>query len=136
MTVGRIAPFTFDRSWDFPVSPERVLADGQRRRMSFPLWWGWLRAFESEGLATDSETDFVVQGALPYKLHFVVLIERLIEERLVDTVVSGDLEGPATLEISAIGRWLHRAPALEARAPRASLAPTVSDQSSAVVVVS
>jgi hypothetical protein len=33
-------------------------------------------------------------------LHFVVLIEGLVEERLVDTVVSGDLEGPATLEIT------------------------------------
>ena len=32
MTIGRIAPFSFDRSWEFPVGPERVLADRQRDR--------------------------------------------------------------------------------------------------------
>jgi hypothetical protein len=99
MTVGRIEPFTFDRAWEFPVAPDvfwRTVSETDE----FPLWWGWLRFFESEGLASGSKTDFVVQGALPYKLHFEVLIDRLIVEELVETRVSGDLDGPASLEIS------------------------------------
>ena len=99
MTVGRIAPFTFDRSWEFPVAPD-VFWQTVSETDEFPLWWGWLRFFESEGLAAGSKTDFVVQGALPYKLHFEVLIERIVEQQLVDTVVSGDLDGPASLEIT------------------------------------
>lgn len=99
MTIGRIAPFTFDRSWEFPVSPD-VFWQTVSETDDFPLWWGWLRFFDSEGLTPGSTTDFVVQGALPYKLHFVVLIERIVEQQLVDTIVSGDLDGPAALEIS------------------------------------
>ena len=101
MTVGRIEPFTFDRSWEFPVAPDvfwRTVSETDE----FPLWWGWLRFFESEGLAAGSKTQFVVQGALPYKLHFEVLIERIVEQQLVDTVVSGDLDGPAALEITPV----------------------------------
>jgi uncharacterized protein YndB with AHSA1/START domain len=99
MTIGRIGAFSFDRAWDFPVAPERFWRTVSETD-SFPLWWGWLRFFESEGLTQGSKTDFVVQGALPYKLHFVVVIDRIVEERLVDTSVSGDLDGPASLEIA------------------------------------
>jgi uncharacterized protein YndB with AHSA1/START domain len=97
VTLG-IAPFEFDRSWEFPVDPDEFWAIVSHTD-SFPLWWGWLRAFESEGLSEGAKTDFVVQGALPYQLHFVVVIDRLVEARLVETSVSGDVEGPASLEI-------------------------------------
>jgi uncharacterized protein YndB with AHSA1/START domain len=100
MTPGRIAPFTFDRAWDFPVAPG-VFWETVSQTDAYPLWWGWLRTFDSEGLVEGSKTDFVVQGALPYQLHFVVRIEHLVEARRVDTSVRGDLEGPASLELDA-----------------------------------
>ena len=64
MTVGRIAPFTFDRSWDFPVSPS-VFWQTVSATDDFPLWWGWLHAFESEGLATGSENRLCGQAHSP-----------------------------------------------------------------------
>lgn len=99
MTVG-IAPFDFDRAWEFSIGPDEFWATVSHTD-SFPLWWGWLRAFESEGLVQGATTDFVVQGALPYQLHFVVVIDRLVEARLVETSVSGDVRGPASLELEA-----------------------------------
>lgn len=98
MTAGRIAPFTFDRAWDFPVPPEEFWQIVSQTD-AYPLWWGWLRTFDSDGLVAGSKTDFVVQGALPYQLHFVVLIEDLVEAELVETSVTGDVSGSATLEI-------------------------------------
>lgn len=98
MSLRRVAPFEFDRSWQFPVSPE-VFWNTISETDEFPLWWGWLRSFESDGLAPGSKTEFVVQGALPYKLHFVVAVNHVVPGRLVETDVSGHLEGPAALEI-------------------------------------
>ena len=94
-----------------------------------------LAPLESEGLVSGSKTDFVVQGALPYKLHFVVLIERIVEQRLVDTVVSGDLDGPASLEISPSADGCMARPALDPRTTRAPVAPTLTHQPSVVVLV-
>lgn len=99
MTLGRVAPFSFDRSWDFPVSTE-TFWDTVCDTREFPLWWGWLRSFESEGLVEGTTTEFAVQGALRYQLHFVVYLDRVISAERVDTTVSGDLEGPASLELT------------------------------------
>ena len=83
----------------FRGSAGRVLGDGARTD-EYPLWWGWLRSFQSGGLVVGSTTDFVVQGALPYKLHFVVRIDQVSDAQIVETTVTGDLEGPAMLEIT------------------------------------
>jgi uncharacterized protein YndB with AHSA1/START domain len=98
MTVGRVAPFSFDRSWGFAVSTERFWATVSDTR-EFPRWWGWLRSFESEGLVDGATTEFVVQGALRYQLHFVVRVDRVVATERVDTTVDGDLVGPASLEL-------------------------------------
>jgi hypothetical protein len=103
MTVGRIlgrgarpAPFVFDRAWDFAV-PSAVFWRTVQATDEYPKWWGWLRSFRADGLRVGTKAEFVVQGALPYKLSFVVAIDRVIDEQLVETDVSGDLQGPATL---------------------------------------
>jgi hypothetical protein len=105
MTFGRIlgrpsrpAPFLFDRSWDFPVDTA-TFWQTVRATDEYPRWWGWLRSFESDGLEPGAKSEFVVQGALPYKLRFVVAVERVIDERRVEAGVSGDLEGPAALDL-------------------------------------
>lgn len=98
MSPFRVAPFAFDRSWHFPV-PREDFWSIVRRTDQFPVWWGWLRSFESEGLEPGTTTRFVVQGPLPYRLEFAVHVDRVIEPRRVETSVHGDLEGPATLEV-------------------------------------
>jgi hypothetical protein len=99
VTTSHVKPFAFDRSWHFDVPPD-VFWQIVRETDEFPVWWGWLRSFESGGLVAGSTTDFVVQGALPFKLHFVVRIDQVTDEQIVETTVSGDLEGPAMLEIT------------------------------------
>lgn len=99
VTASDVKPFEFDRSWHFEVPPA-VFWETVSETDEFPLWWGWLRSFESGGLVVGSTTDFVVQGALPYKLHFVVTIDQVSDEQTVETTVTGDLEGPAMLEIT------------------------------------
>jgi hypothetical protein len=94
-----VRPFAFDRSWTFPVSPEelwRVLSvtDDYRK------WWRWLTRFESDGLVEGATADCVVQAPLPYSLRFRVQILEVEPARLVRTQVTGDLDGPAQLEIS------------------------------------
>jgi hypothetical protein len=105
MTFGRIlrgdtraAPFVFDQAWDFPVTAE-VFWRTVQATDEYPRWWGWLRSFHADGLEAGTKAEFVVQGALPYRLRFVVAIERVVDERLVEAGVSGDLEGPASLEV-------------------------------------
>lgn len=98
MTPARPAPFAFDRSWEFPIDPPTFWSI-VRETDRFPLWWGWLRSFDSGGLVVGATTDFVVQGALPYQLHFVVEVTRVVEPRLVETQVAGHLEGPASLGV-------------------------------------
>jgi hypothetical protein len=98
----RVAPFSFDREWEFPLTPE-AFWDVVRNPSQFPVWWGWLRSFESEGLQPGARTTFAVQGALPYRLRFEVVVERAVEARSIDTAVSGDLEGPASLAIAPDG---------------------------------
>jgi len=102
MNPIRVAPFRFDRSWEFPMSPQEFW-DTVSHTDQFPLWWGWLRSFESGGLTAGATTRFSVQGALPSGLDFVVTVDRVVEPELVETSVTGHLEGPAKLELSPDG---------------------------------
>ena len=45
----------------------------------------------------------VVRPPLPYVLRFDVAVERVVPAALVETTVSGDIEGPARLELSGDG---------------------------------
>lgn len=96
-----IAPFAFDRAFDFDVAPD-VLWKVLDRTDQFPVWWRWLRAFDMDGVAglrEGAQARCVVRGPLPYSLRFTVAVRRIVPERLVETDVSGDLEGPARLEL-------------------------------------
>ena len=93
-------PFTFDQAWVFPVTPARlwgVVSQTER----FQEWWPWLRTFDSPGLVEGTTSECVVRAPVPYNLRFRVQILALVPEQLVDTRVSGDLDGPARLEVDA-----------------------------------
>jgi hypothetical protein len=90
--------FDFDRSWDFTVSPSDFWETIQRTD-DFPKWWGWLAHFEGDELAPGARATFEVRSPLPYSLHLTVAVTEVVDHRLVVTDVSGDLEGPARLEI-------------------------------------
>jgi hypothetical protein len=93
------APFRYDRRFEFAVSPETFWATVSRTD-SYPQWWSWLREFDSEGLHAGAHTDCTIQAPLPYALRVTIDVERVVPNERVETHVSGDLEGPARLEVT------------------------------------
>jgi hypothetical protein len=96
------APFTFDRRWDFAVPPDELWATLSRTD-EYPDWWSWLREFDADGLEQGATARCVIRAPLPYALRFTVHVHQAVKAELVDTVIHGDLEGPARLEIAPSG---------------------------------
>jgi uncharacterized protein YndB with AHSA1/START domain len=98
--MGVASPFRFDGRWVFPVAPGELWAVLSRTDR-FREWWPWLRALDSDGLVEGSVARCVVRAPVPYSLRFQVAIETVDPEHVVAAHVSGDLEGPARLEVAA-----------------------------------
>jgi hypothetical protein len=92
-------PFHYDHRFEFAVSPETFWATIARTD-SYPQWWGWMRKFESDGLRDGGHTECVIQAPLPYALRVAIDVERVVPLERVETRVTGDLEGPARLEVT------------------------------------
>lgn len=93
------AAFQYDRRFEFAVSPEEFWQTVSKTD-SYPDWWSWLRDFESDGLYPGSHTECVIRAPLPYALRVTIDVERVVRPERVETRVSGDLEGPARMEVS------------------------------------
>ena len=93
------AAFDYDRRFEFAVSPDTFWQTVSRTE-NFPVWWSWLRDFESDGLHAGSHTECIIRAPLPYALRVTIDVEQAVQPEMVETRVSGDLEGPARLEIS------------------------------------
>jgi hypothetical protein len=113
------APFRYDRRFQFAVSPETFWTTVSRTD-SYTQWWSWLREFESDGLQDGAHTECVIQAPLPYALRVAIDVERAVPNERVETQVTGDLEGPARLEITPTtsGCAARLAWLLELREPR------------------
>ena len=92
------APFCYDRRFDFDASTDEVWA-AFARPDRFPTWWPWLRQCDGDGLVPGTTTRCVVRAPLPYTLRFDVTVEDVVPGRLVAGLVTGDLVGPARLEL-------------------------------------
>jgi hypothetical protein len=92
------APFRYDHQFEFAVSPDAFWATISRVD-NFPEWWSWLREFDSEGLRDGAHTECVIQAPLPYALQVAIDVEHVVPNERIETRVTGDLEGPARLEI-------------------------------------
>jgi uncharacterized protein YndB with AHSA1/START domain len=93
------AAFDYDRRFEFAVPPETFWRTVSRTEC-YPEWWTWLREFESDGLHEGSHSECVIRAPLPYALRVAIDVERTVHPERVETRVSGDLDGPARLEVS------------------------------------
>ena len=93
-------PFAFDRSWHFAVTPDDLWATLARTER-YQHWWPWLRelAVEGDGLSAGTVAHFVIQAPLPYQLRCTLRIEETVAPTHLVATVSGDLAGPARLEL-------------------------------------
>jgi hypothetical protein len=92
-------PFHFDRTWHFPVSPE-VFWSTIARTGDYTSWWTWLRDFDAPALAEGQRWRATVQSPLPYALRFDLDLRQIEEPALLVVDVSGDIAGPARLEVT------------------------------------
>jgi hypothetical protein len=98
-------PFHFDRAWDFAVTPDQLwktLAHTDQYRS----WWPWLREFDVDGggLITGSTAELVIQAPLPYQLRCTISVDDAVVAESLVTYVTGDLDGPARLELRPTGQ--------------------------------
>jgi uncharacterized protein YndB with AHSA1/START domain len=94
------SPFRFDREFELDASPDRLWAVLERTD-EYPSWWSWLKTLEDGDLRQGAVAHCVVRAPLPYTLRFDVAVERVVPHELISTMVRGDLEGPARLDIQA-----------------------------------
>ncbi len=95
-------PFTFDRTWAFDVPVEQLWAT-MADTSSYPTWFPWLHAEQLGPLEPETVARFRVDPPLPYALSLTVALARVEPCALVEGMVSGDLAGPARLEIGTDG---------------------------------
>lgn len=96
--LSMASPFRFEGRWFFSVPPDELWrAFSQTER--FPQWWPWLRILESGGLVEGTVSRCVLRGPVPYALSLNIAILEVVPPRCVVTTVSGDLEGPAWLDV-------------------------------------
>ena len=100
--ASRVTPFHFDRTWRFDVTTDR-LWDAVSDTSRFPEWFPWLEADHLGPLTPGTVARFRVDPPLPYRLHLVVTVLDVQDAALVDTAVTGDLQGPARLEVAPDG---------------------------------
>ena len=92
------APFRYDRRFPLSVTPAELWALLEQTER-YPDWWSWLQSLDGGGLRVGDAADCVVRAPLPYSLRFTVHVEEVVTASRVVTRVSGDLSGPARLEI-------------------------------------
>jgi hypothetical protein len=99
-------PFRFDRAWSFAVSPDELWTTLEQTD-HYREWWPWLREFHvkgsraGDGLVTGAVASLLIQAPLPYQLRCTIHVDEAVTAQKLVTRVSGDLQGPARLELSA-----------------------------------
>jgi uncharacterized protein YndB with AHSA1/START domain len=94
-------PFQFERAWSFAVAPDELWTTLEQTDQ-YRLWWPWLREFriDGDGFRAGSTAYLVIQAPLPYQLRCAIHVDEVIQPHKLVAHVTGDLEGPARLELA------------------------------------
>ncbi len=82
------------------MSPERLwalLSDTS----SYTRWWPWLGSFEPVPIRPGARTQCSIGAPLPYSVRVEIAVVEVVPGEQVAAVVSGDVRGPARLDIRA-----------------------------------
>lgn len=93
------SPFHFDRAWVLGVSPERFW-ETIGRTDEYQTWWHWLREFDANGLVEGDRWRVRVRAPIPYQLNAELLLTDVVPHELLAVDVTGDVQGPARLEVT------------------------------------
>jgi carbon monoxide dehydrogenase subunit G len=94
----------YRRAYEFAVTPER-LWETIGRVDQFERWWPWLQELrlEGDGLARGSVLHGAVVPPLPYRMCIRIEFTRCEGPSAIDAIVTGDLQGEASLRASPAG---------------------------------
>ncbi len=67
---------------------------------SYRMWWPWLDTFDAEPLAPGAVWRCRVRPPLPYTVSFAIAFDEVVDERAIAVTVTGEISGPARLELS------------------------------------
>ena len=99
---GSVRPslFTYGRGHRFALTPDR-LWDRLGEIDQFEAWWPWLSDLhvEGTGLTTGTVLHGVVNPPLPYRMRLRIELARCVRPHAIEADVSGDLRGPASLQL-------------------------------------
>jgi carbon monoxide dehydrogenase subunit G len=96
--------FDYRHEFEFTIPAAEVWA-GIERVDQFESWWPWLQEFRVDGspLGVGSVLHGVVVPPLPYRMRLRVELTRCERPEGIYAIVSGDLEGEATLRVKSQG---------------------------------
>lgn len=66
-------------------------------------WWPWLRSFDARGLEAGDRWAVLIRVPLPWALHFRLDLRSVSAPERVDAVLSGDIEGEASVALARDG---------------------------------
>ena len=93
------SPFTFDRTWELEVGPERFWHTISRTD-EYQQWWPWLKEFEADGMAKGSTWNAGIQSPLPYVLRVQLVLDEVVPCERLSATVDGDIIGHAGLTLT------------------------------------
>jgi uncharacterized protein YndB with AHSA1/START domain len=94
------SPFHFARTWNLDVPPDRFW-DAISRTDNYRSWWPWLRQFDADGFRKGATWRAAIQSPLPYVLRVQLVLDEVVEYERLAAAVTGDIQGWATLDLSA-----------------------------------
>lgn len=95
---------TYRRDHEFPISPQQ-LWDVIGEVDQFETWWPWLEEFRLEGgsLRKGAVLHGVIAPPVPYRMRIQVELTDCEPAQRIEALIHGDLEGEASLELTARG---------------------------------
>jgi polyketide cyclase/dehydrase/lipid transport protein len=93
------APFPFDRTWELEA-PRADVWNLMLQTHEYQTWWPWLERCDLQALAPGEGGTCVIRSPLRYSLTFAIHVETVDRERAMTARITGDLEGPAALELA------------------------------------
>jgi uncharacterized protein YndB with AHSA1/START domain len=87
-----------DRRWDIDAGRDEVWT-ALTAVDQYRAWWPWLRRFEANAFAQGERWRCTVKPQLPYRLHFDIVLQTVVERELAVAHLEGDLDGWARLSL-------------------------------------
>jgi uncharacterized protein YndB with AHSA1/START domain len=101
--MSSIYIFPHDRTF-FIAAPIRQVWNTTRSLTQLESWWAWLKDLRvsDDDLKEGTRFEFAVVTPLPYRLSIAATATEVVEPTLIRADITGDLKGPAEIELTPV----------------------------------